>query len=1080
MKRYALALKFFLGLLAALVFIVALLGWRLSIGPIALDWTGDYLKRVIEASEEGIDVDFREAVLAWSKKDNQAYSESIGLQIIFYDLKFNNHKTEFSLNVPEVGMRFSGLAMIRGLLAPTEIDIYGLAVDYVLEPDFWESSDDRSFMEKMESFIENFQTSKTLPLKLAQQLLSAPKSSVTAGYLRHISLLGTKISLTDQLSGNKWEIPETHLRLSRTDSGLDVRILGDIHTAASSIIPINVSLSFDNEKKKAVTNIAFSGLRPKALAGNIEALSILSSFDIPANGNVEFTIDRNFDIHKVIFALSLEEGSINPANLYEKPLNITSAALNGYVLKSESSIALDEISLQLGKTYISGSGLLFGTIDKPGIILKADIADLPFLDLKSYWPGQFGKGAYDWIVNNIDAGIVPEGRLEVYIEPEMWPEAGSHESLPYDAMTFRFDFHNIKAHYLRPMPALVDISGEAELNLRNFHMKAQSGKIEQLSVKTADLLFSDIYKKGESYADIKLVLDGTVEEILRVIDHKPLGYPSQYGIKEGSITGDARANVALKFPLLKHVKLSDVTFSVKADIDHISIPELTENLAISDGKIQMDVDGSGILANGEILLNGVDFAMNWAEKFDKLEKLPTKYALKGNIEGAEWDQLHLPFDPYVDGPVEMDLILYGKGGTLSKGSGQFNLINSTSFFTPIGWNKEKSKAGLVNFDLEFKGNDHINIKNIFLQSSDLEANLEIDMIKGNVSRFFIPKLVMENTDIIMLMEWNEDKQYYITSLTGSSFNSSSLIEILTATKGEDEQIRLPDFDLEAEFDELLTRNNVRLKGITLSARYRNQDFTHINFDGKLGEDKNISIAVSPEGNIRKLNFTSDDAGEALRGIGLFNLGVRGDMVLTADMVNHERGTSLGGHVDITDFKVTSSPQFSKLLAEKKFSKAQEELEKGGLSFSDFEMDFRSYNGVMEINKGRARGDMLGITLDGVVDQAYDEMNLSGTIIPAYGINSLLGNIPLIGTILTGGKGQGIFAATYSISGPLNDPEVKINPLSALAPGILRNIFSAIGGKKKSLREKAEEIQKINPDTNSIPDSKNAKDPVKEN
>lgn len=1073
-----------MGLVATLTVVVMLLGWRLSIGPIALDWAGDYLKSALTSDEEEVSFDFRDAVLTWRGQDSGTGDRASGFHVIFYEMKIIDRKKDFTLNLPEASAQFSALAMLRGLLAPTDVEISGLSINYTLGPDAWESTDDRPFMEKIEAFLENLQNSNSLPFRMAQELLAPPKSSVVAGYMRQISLLDTEITLTDQLSGQEWKIPAAHLNLQRTDQGLSVSLSGDItmpgdsNNGAAHEMPVDLFLIFDNVNKQAITTIEFSGLRPSALAGEVEALSGLAKLDIPAKGNIEFTIDRNFEIPVMAFSLSLGRGKINPGDIYPQPLNVTAAALNGYILKNDNSIVLDEISLQLGQTYISGSGLLFGSADKPGIAIKAVIRDLPFLDLKTYWPGQFGKGAYKWIAKNIDAGIVDEGQLEVYIKPEMWPDANDDLNndelgkrlptkaiLPPDSVVFKFDFNDIKAHYLRPMPILSGMSGQAELNLRTFHLKASGGNIEQLSIKKADLLFTDIHLKGKGVADITLELDGTVEEILRVIDYKPLGYPSRYGIKPGSITGQATAVVSLSFPLLKKIALSDVSFNVTADIEDLSIPKLTNGLAIHEGQLHMYVDGKGITAQGNVTLNDVKFEAEWLEKFDKSEEFPTEYSINGTLEGAQWDQLHLPFDPYIDGPVAIDLTLLGKGGALVKGQGSFNLVSSRSIFAPIGWEKDKGKAGQVTFDLQFDGPGRINIRNIDLQSESLQADMEIDLVDDWVTRFYIPKLTMQDTDITMLMAWDQTKGYYLSTLTGKSFDAAPLIEILMATSGDEEKVNLPDFNLDARVINLLTKNNVHIKETILSAIYRDQDFTHLTFDGKVAQDKNIHVTVNTDGEKRNLVFTSNDAGEALRGLGMFDIGIGGDMKVTADMVKHEHGISLGGHAEVTDFKVIESPGFSKLLEEKKFKKAQEELQKGGLSFTDFEMEFRTYNGVMEITKGRARGSSLGITLEGSVDQAYDEMSISGTLIPAYGLNSLLGNIPLIGTILTGGKGEGIFAATYSVTGPLDNPDFKINPLSALAPGILRKIFSAIGGgRKKTLREQAEEMEKIIPNT----------------
>ena len=68
------------------------------------------------------------------------------------------------------------------------------------------------------------------------------------------------------------------------------------------------------------------------------------------------------------------------------------------------------------------------------------------------------------------------------------------------------------------------------------------------------------------------------------------------------------------------------------------------------------------------------------------------------------------------------------------------------------------------------------------------------------------------------------------------------------------------------------------------------------------------------------------------------------------------------------------------------------------------------------------------------------MALKGSLVPAYGINSLLSNIPLLGDVLASKKGEGIFGVTYSATGNADQPNISVNPLSVLTPGILRRIF----------------------------------------
>ncbi|HTT78457.1 MAG TPA: hypothetical protein VMF86_02150, partial [Stellaceae bacterium] len=81
---------------------------------------------------------------------------------------------------------------------------------------------------------------------------------------------------------------------------------------------------------------------------------------------------------------------------------------------------------------------------------------------------------------------------------------------------------------------------------------------------------------------------------------------------------------------------------------------------------------------------------------------------------------------------------------------------------------------------------------------------------------------------------------------------------------------------------------------------------------------------------------------------------------------------------------------------------------------------------------------------GWVDTESDRLALQGTVAPAYALNSIVGYVPIIGKLFGGGS-QGLFAADYRLSGASADPQVWVNPLSALAPGFLRQLFEPFVG-----------------------------------
>jgi hypothetical protein len=68
------------------------------------------------------------------------------------------------------------------------------------------------------------------------------------------------------------------------------------------------------------------------------------------------------------------------------------------------------------------------------------------------------------------------------------------------------------------------------------------------------------------------------------------------------------------------------------------------------------------------------------------------------------------------------------------------------------------------------------------------------------------------------------------------------------------------------------------------------------------------------------------------------------------------------------------------------------------------------------------------------------MDMTGTFMPAYGLNRIFGELPIIGVLLGNGRDRGLIGVTFKLEGDADSPAVQINPLSVIAPGIFRSIF----------------------------------------
>jgi uncharacterized protein YhdP len=145
------------------------------------------------------------------------------------------------------------------------------------------------------------------------------------------------------------------------------------------------------------------------------------------------------------------------------------------------------------------------------------------------------------------------------------------------------------------------------------------------------------------------------------------------------------------------------------------------------------------------------------------------------------------------------------------------------------------------------------------------------------------------------------------------------------------------------------------------------------------------------------------------------------------------------------------------LALTSFSGIADVLGGEGLTFRRVELPFTLTDREITITEAKARGVNIGVLATGRIDRETDEIQMTGEIAPAYTLNSLLANIPLIGTVLSGGA-DGVFAATFDVQGPIDDPDVSVNPLSVLTPGIIRRLLTGFGSGDETLPADGGEVE----------------------
>ena len=120
-------------------------------------------------------------------------------------------------------------------------------------------------------------------------------------------------------------------------------------------------------------------------------------------------------------------------------------------------------------------------------------------------------------------------------------------------------------------------------------------------------------------------------------------------------------------------------------------------------------------------------------------------------------------------------------------------------------------------------------------------------------------------------------------------------------------------------------------------------------------------------------------------------------------------------------------------------------------FDRMRVPFSVGYGQFVMEESYLRGPLLGASIRGKIDFKMHRVNLGGTYVPLQGLNAALCEIPLFGPIITGPKCEGVSGMTFAIQGPMDRPQVIVNPLAMLAPGIFREIFQMTNPNPKVQR-----------------------------
>lgn len=1021
--------KLFLEILVGLVVITAVgggfLAWRLSQGPISLGFITPTVESAINArtaSKIGIE----DTILAWRESQRTLDLRAVGVTVTGPDGRR-------LAQLPEVAVSLSARALLRGMVAPTRLDVVGAKLTLTRGPDggFGISAAD----EAEPKVPEEGDNTSALSLLLAE-LLHPPDPERSMGYLQEVSVTEAEATLFDQVTGRLWRAPRADVVMTRDARGIraDADLIVDLAGELARVSATGLYIAADRQIDVSARTTPF---QPSMLAAVDERLARFGALRVPISGRTQFRIDPDGRLLGLDFEVLGGRGVLSEPNHFPGDIAIERLRVRGSASAGFDRVEISEAQLDLGGPLIELGGSLNDLATQPKVRIEGVVRRLAADDLRRYWPIGAAENARRWVIANISGGMVEEARLDATLVAQ----DADFNGLDVPGLALHMRYSGLSVNYLAPMPRVRGISGTGVMTAKRLDLAVSSGGIDNLRISDSTIAITDFDKKDQN-AEIEVVVRGPVREALQLVDSRPLGYIKAIGQTPSDFGGSSATRLRLRFPLINDLEFDQVQVAAAANVAGFTQKNAVLGQDVTGGTLAIRLDQRGMDIKGNIAAAGTTADVTMARSFLSNTPLVAQTRAKAVLDSAARRAFNLDFTPYVDGPVAVDVTLAEQRGGRSDISLDLGLQQAALALPELEWRKESGTAGTAQLKMTLQDQRLAEIGAIRVSAGDFVAQGSATFAADGrtLRRVDVQRLKAGLTDISGSFVRGEAG--IRVEITGNSANAGPLLN----DKSPPDPDR-PPLQVSAEVARVYLAPDRYIDRVKLEGRRGREQWQDLNLSALVGGDgtaRNVGISLREEAGRQRLDASADDAGALLKAVGITPNVVGGHIEVSGATDPSAEGRPLAGKLRMNNFKVVNAPVLARVLGVALLTGIGDALRGEGISFSRMEADFVFTDPRVEVKDARASGSSLGITANGIIDIGADTIDLGGTLVPAYAVNSLLGRIPVIGDILVGGPGGGLFAANYKLEGPLDDPKVSINPLSTIAPGFLRNLFGAGG------------------------------------
>jgi len=785
----------------------------------------------------------------------------------------------------------------------------------------------------------------------------------------------------------------------------------------------------------------YDGVTGRLLIDDAEMEGDHAREHMTGEGNLVF--DKNETLTQAAMNLTADRFTLNMPGVVTRAVTLGRIYMRTVYTPADQKISIERFDVSGGamNAQLKGS-LTLNQTTTPAIALDGTINAMEIGDFMHYWPLHVGEGAREWIIANIPHGRIGPIALHADIKAGML----DLPALPDEALNLGVPLSSATVIYVHGMTPMVNVVGRATLLGDTFKATIASGNVGAIRLSKGDINIPNLNAHG-TVGDIKAHVESSMGDLLRLIDEKPLQYATKFNLNPATSKGATSTDIEVRVPMLRDAGTDEIGIAAKVAVANLAMT-IGKDTHITGGNVIFDITNDRLRAVGNMAMGGGAVGIDWTEDFRTKSPITSTIIAKGMVDEATRATLGLNTGGIISGPVGVSGQLLGHHGQIQRANLALDLTPATMAVDVINFHKPPGTPATAQINAVFEDDGSARAETIAVTGPTLSTHGSMSFAPGGG----LQKLDLSdvhagpNNDFAISLTDKPagfDLSVHGRSADGTGFGHSSSAQPNASPSSTPPPPSNTPFHVTARLDHVVLREGVLISAFSLDANGAGDRAQSMTLNGTLPKSR-LTGSVAPGTDGRHLILATGDAGTLLKGLFGFDSVRGGDLALNVTLSPAAKPNTKPydymGSMVIQHFKVLNLPFLSRLFAAGSLTGVADLLRGEGITMDKLEMPFRANGDIVSVHDARAAGPAVGITADGYFDRSSSQIDLKGTLAPVYGINSVLGVIPLLGDLLTSKPGEGVIGMTYHAKGAADNPDISINPLSAFAPGIFRRIF----------------------------------------